>query len=238
MGPRVLELSPSLSFGTPGVHRSPQGRGLCAHCPHSAGQQDPLCPLVPPVITWRWHWPVPCGAAGVTVSPCPVPGPGQHGPEAGAAVPGVSNHPGGAHGPAGQPQPQAEHGPAPALRHLRWGGLHGDPQGLPCHHPGTPPAITPSSVMSLGCSHCPFSLPAHTVPPGLSLPKGQNTRPVLAQGTPSTALLRCPQNPGETPCLHLPPPSCSGHGSLSGGASVPPLCHCSDGHHRHHQGDV
>lgn len=99
------------------------------------------------------------------------------------------------------------------------GGLHGDPQGLPCHHPGTPPAITPSSVMSLGCSHCPFSLPAHTVPPGLSLPKGQNTRPVLAQGTPSTARVRCPQNPGETPCLHLPPPSCSGHGSLSGGAT-------------------
>lgn len=85
------------------------------------------------------------------------------------------------------------------------GGLLGDPQGFLCHHPGTSPATTSGSVMSLGRSHCPFSVPAdpnplhgcpHTVspPPGLSLPKGHNT------------LLRCSQSsPGEIPCLHLPP---------------------------------
>lgn len=66
------------------------------------------------------------------------------------------------------------------------GGLHADPQGLLCHHPGTPPATTSGSVMSLGHSHCPFSLPA-------------DPNPLLAAPTLSP-VWHCPCPRDTTPC--------------------------------------
>lgn len=147
------------------------------------GRRDPLCPLVPPGAP-RDHLavalarPLRCHTGS-----CP-PGPGQHGPEEGAAVPGVPNHPGGAHGPAGQPQPQAQHGSAPALRHLRWAWAPRRPPGIPVlppWHPLQPP-------------NCP---PGH---------KGHNIPPVLAQGDPQNRSAEVSPEPWGDP-LSSPPPT-------------------------------
>lgn len=170
--------------------------------------------------------------------PC-LPGPGQHGSEAGAAVPGVPDHPGGTHGPAGQPQPQAQHGPAPALRHLRCGWA-------PCRPPGTPvppPWHPPSHHIRLCDVPGPFPLslfPACRPQPSAWLPPHcPPSGTVLAQGTQHPAEVS-PEQPWGDP-LPSPLPMILFWAWITGWGCHPchdTLCPCSDGHHRHHQGDV
>lgn len=108
------------------------------------------------------------------------------------------------------------------------GGLHGDPQGLPCHHPGTPQP--PHQAPTVPFPYLPTLSPFRAVPA-----HGTQHPPCPGTGDPQHSTAEgSPEQPWGHPCLHLPPRSCSGRGSLTGGATpamVPPVCHCSDGHH-------